>query len=515
MKKFFPLFLLLFIGFGGQSQTWSDDVAEIFYSKCTACHNSQGIAPFELMDYSAVSAYSSAIAGVVANGYMPPWTADNDYQSYAHSRELSEQEKTTILDWIENGTPEGDPNNAPPAPVYVNEGFIQLEADLELTMDQYTSNASATQDDYVCISLPTGLTEDKVIRAFEVVPGNPEILHHCLVYIDPTGTYPTDFSGTCVGPNNDEGLIGGYTPGAVPTVFPSNGTDLNMGITLPAGSNLVLAMHYPHGSAGEVDQSTIRVFFYDDEVDVREVNTFPVLQNWNFALAPNQVTEVDASFGGFATDVSVLSVFPHMHLLGKNILAYAETPDNEEIPFIRINHWDFEWQEFFFFDQIQRVPAGSTLHAEGSFDNSEDNSHNPNDPPIWVYPGLNTSDEMFLVYFHFLPYVEGDEDLDIEELTTLTTSVEDFEDETAEILSVFPNPSTDEVQFEFDLTYTSTVSLYVYDSQGQLVEKILDRATVSTGKNPVRWNHEEIPAGIYHYSLMINGAASSGRLAIK
>ncbi|MEO0403598.1 MAG: cytochrome c, partial [Bacteroidota bacterium] len=93
MKKLFPL-LLLFCWNLSQAQTWSDDVAEIVYSKCTACHNSQGIAPFDLMDYQAVSTYSSAIAGVVANGYMPPWTADNEYQSYAHSRELSDDEIT-------------------------------------------------------------------------------------------------------------------------------------------------------------------------------------------------------------------------------------------------------------------------------------------------------------------------------------------------------------------------------------------------------------------------------------
>ncbi|MEO0404151.1 MAG: T9SS type A sorting domain-containing protein, partial [Bacteroidota bacterium] len=121
----------------------------------------------------------------------------------------------------------------------------------------------------------------------------------------------------------------------------------------------------------------------------------------------------------------------------------------------------------------------------------------------------------FLVYFHFLPYEEGDENLDVEALTTLTTSVEDLDEESSEILKVYPNPSDEAVQFEFDLTATSTVSLFIYDTQGRLVEKLLNRAVVPTGKNPVKWEHQHIPSGVYHYSLMINGAASSGRLVIK
>ena len=513
MKK---LFLALALVFPAAlfAQTWADDVAPIVYSKCTACHNDNGVAPFSLMDYQSVNDFSSAIAGVVANGYMPPWTADNEYQSYAHSRELSEEQKQTILDWISNGSQEGNPDNTPPPPVYENTGFIQAEPDLELTMEPYASQATLGSDDYICISLPSGLTEDKVIRAFEVIPGNPSIVHHCLVYIDPTGNYPSSFSGACVGPSDDEGLIGGYTPGAVPTVFPSNGDDVNMGITIPAGSNIILALHYPHGRAGEVDQTSIRLFFYDDNVAVREVSTYPVLSNWGFFLPSNQVTDVDASWGPVPEDWSVLSTFPHMHLLGKEIMSYAETPNNETIPLIRINQWDFEWQEFFFFDQIQRIPQGSMLYAEGAFDNTSNNSHNPNDPPQLVLPGLNTTDEMFLVYFHYLPYEDGDEDLDIEGLTTLTNIKEQSLMEMG-ALTVFPNPSDGDFQFELSLSSNAVVSLFIYDQQGQLVSEVLNKALFGTGSETVRWSAHDLSAGMYHYSLMVNGVPSSGKLVIR
>ncbi|MGB0422776.1 MAG: hypothetical protein ACPGED_00570, partial [Flavobacteriales bacterium] len=256
---------LLFV-FSSFGQTWSDNVAQIIYDNCSTCHNEQSIGPFDLLTYEDIQNFSSDIAQVVESDYMPPWTADNDYSDLSHSRKLTDEDKSTLLDWIDAGMPAGSIEDTPPPPVFEYSGFIQAPADLELTMEEHTSNAT-DQDDYICVSIPSGLTEDKVIKAFELVPGNPAILHHCLVYIDPTGNYPSDFGGTCVGPSNDAGLIGGYTPGAVPTIFPSNEADMNMGITIPSGSNIVLAMHYPHGSLGETDQSTIKFYFYEEEVE--------------------------------------------------------------------------------------------------------------------------------------------------------------------------------------------------------------------------------------------------------
>lgn len=190
----------LLLTFSCFSQTWSENVAQIVYDNCSTCHNEQSIGPFTLIDYASVQDFATDIAEVVESDYMPPWTADNSYSNLSHSRNLSAEDKATLLDWIELGMPLGSIDDVPPPPVFEYIGFIQAPADLELIMEEHTSNATASQDDYICVSIPSGLTEDKVLKAFEVVPGNPSILHHCLVYIDPSGTYPNDFGGTCVGP---------------------------------------------------------------------------------------------------------------------------------------------------------------------------------------------------------------------------------------------------------------------------------------------------------------------------
>ena len=69
-------------------------------------------------------------------------------------------------------------------------------------------------------------------------------------------------------------------------------------------------------------------------------------------------------------ELTMLSVLPHMHLLGTYIEAHAETASSEIIPFVKINEWDFEWQDFYFFRYPVHVPAGSILKGTGTYDNT-------------------------------------------------------------------------------------------------------------------------------------------------
>jgi hypothetical protein len=96
-------FLSLFIVSSSHAQTWSSDVAQIFYNKCTQCHHPGGAAPFSLMTYAEVSPLAAAVYQCVNTGEMPPWPPDNNYQQYQHNRALSNIEKTTIISWLNNG----------------------------------------------------------------------------------------------------------------------------------------------------------------------------------------------------------------------------------------------------------------------------------------------------------------------------------------------------------------------------------------------------------------------------
>jgi hypothetical protein len=503
------------IGVFGFGQTWSDDVAAIVYNKCATCHHSGGIAPFSLMSYDEVAPMASAMHNAITEDHMPPWPPDNNYQQYAHARSLSPSEKTTLLDWLTNGFPEGNQANTPPPPVF-NPGAILGAGDLTVQIPTYMSKAQGGMDDYVCFSIPSGLMQNRTVRAMEIIPGNREIVHHALVYIDVNGNYQTDtVGGDCGGPQ-DGVLIGGYTPGATPLVFPS-GTGFKLGMELPVGSNIVLALHYPEGSYGEFDSTKVVFHFYPPgETGIRDVYAAPVLQNWMLSLPPNQVTSATAQYppsGGLPIDISVLSVFPHMHLLGKTMKAYAIPPVGDTVKFVNVPHWDFHWQDFYFFRHVQKAPAGSVIRGEAVYDNTVNNEHNPSNPPVHVFAGESTTDEMFLVYFHYMYYLPGDELYDLESM--MNVGLTEISNDKNPDWKVYPVPFANQLTIEpLQVQAGDLVSLYVYDQQGKLVRRLANNEEIGSGFSGFTWDGTNdggtaVGKGTYYLSMNRNGKFSS------
>lgn len=499
--------------------TWSENAAQVLYDNCTSCHNPNGIGPNSFLDYSSTVPYSALIKNYVENNIMPPWTADSSFQHYSGERLLTQTERDIIINWVNDGALEGNSALAPPPPVYNGEQLLAGTPDLVVQMPVYMSKATPTSDDYVCIAIPTGLATTRRVKAIEVIPGNRSIVHHCLVFADASATYVTDtVGGDCGGPSSGD-LMAGYTPGATPAIFPST-SSFSAGMVLSAGSNVILAMHYPEGSYGEFDQTTVNFYFYPEPVvNFREVFAQPLIQNWTFNIAANTIDSVETSISGIPFDYSLMSVFPHMHLLGTYIESYGIDPLNDTIPFVRIPQWDFEWQDFYFFDYMKQVPAGSTIYGKGIYDNTASNPNNPNDPPINVGAGLNTSDEMFLIYYHYMLYQSGDESINIDSLNNeymilLSTLNEDKDKPFG--AKVYPNPFQNEVIIEYILTNPSFVSLYIYDLNGRIINK-LARVEQESGTQQIVWDGtndygESVSSGIYYYSMLIDGVQLTGKI---
>jgi hypothetical protein len=115
-------------------------------------------------------------------------------------------------------------------------------------------------------------------------------------------------------------------------------------------------------------------------------------------------------------DISLLTLNPHMHLIGKSFKAWALTPDQDTIRLISIPRWDFRWQYFYTFPQPVKIPKGSTIWAEGVFDNTEKNPNNPYSPPQEIREregSMKTTDEMFQFILTYIPYQTGDENISV------------------------------------------------------------------------------------------------------
>jgi hypothetical protein len=508
MKKhlFFLLALCTSVLMHAQAPTWANDVAPIFYNNCTRCHNPSGIAPFSLMTYADAMQVTQSIQTSVQNRTMPPWPPDPAYQRFTHERLLTPQEIQTIVNWVDSGSVSGNLSQAPTPPVYT--GISQMpNPDMVSQMPLYTVNASA--DLYRCFVMPSGLTNDEFVTKVEVLPGNRSIVHHALIY--------QDVANTCINLDNaDPGpgytsfggvgsftatLVFGWVPGQEMYELPAN-----TGIRLLANTNIIMQIHYPAGTFNQLDSTQVRFTFANGTV--RDVTLNPVLNYWStltngpINIPPNATRTYHAQYAVNA-DVTLLTVAPHMHLIGRTVKSYAIDPNGDTIPFIDIPDWNFHWQGFYNFRQLIRVPAGSVVHADAFYDNTSNNPWNPSSPPQQVTAGEATNDEMLVVYFAYMPYQPGDENIIVDSSVlasngqppAIATVVQ-----TPQLYAPYPVPANGPVNFSFFLPQAGRTSLEIVDAQGRTVA-VVKQGELPAGYHQVNYDLTELASGNYFVKL--------------
>lgn len=388
-----------------QTPTWSDDVAKIIYGNCTKCHRPGGIGPFSLETYEEVSAMAAWVQQSIEQREMPPWTPDHTYKNYVHERVVSDSDISTFQNWVAAGTPSGDLRFAPPVPTYPS-GSQLGTANLNLSIGSYM--VSGNGDIYRNFEIPSGLSQAEYATAIEVVPGNSSIVHHVLVFSDSTANSinPNSIGGTGSAASQ---LLYSWVPGAAP-YFSPEGT----GFRLPASTRIILQIHYAPGSAGQTDNTEIN--FKTSTTPLRKITVSPVLNQTNLENGPLVIPA--NTIQSFTESVTIpakftaLYIFPHMHLLARNVISYGLKPvTGDTIRFVKIDDWDFHWQDNFAFANSVVLPVGTTLKATATYDNTSSNPENPNVPPQTVTLGEGTGDEMMLMFFAYMPFLPGDENL--------------------------------------------------------------------------------------------------------
>ncbi len=509
MKKILLILIpSLFFKSASSQVTWSNTVASIIYNNCSSCHNTNGIAPFELLNYYDAVQNGSDIKDNVESGLMPPWPPDPNFSTLAHERILSAQEKSDIASWVDNGMPRGDSTLEPPPPVF-NQIAEITNPDLVLSAPVY--NVNTTSDVYRCFVVPSGLLTDQYLTAIEAIPGNRSVVHHILIYSDTTSVplaldaadpdpgY-TNFGGTG---SSDSKLIGVWVPGQGAYYAPQG-----MGIRLPANTNIILQIHYPGGITGSIDST--KLYLKVTPNFRREITIDSPLNHFNLDNAiilaiPANTTRTFTAHFDVPIDYSVLAVGPHMHLIGKSIMSYGVTPLNDTIPFIDIPNWDFHWQGLYSFPRVLKVPMNTRLYSSAFYDNTSANPENPNNPPQLVTLGESTTDEMMLIYFAFTPYAPGDENIIID--SVLINSVEPVHSSvisTSQLYEPMPNPANDHVTFQYYIPKPTEASIYLMDINGKMMKEEknkIETPGIVTGQ----WNISDLPAGIYFLNLNAGG----------
>lgn len=392
--------LLAASAFAAEPVTFNKHIAPIVLAKCAGCHRPGEVGPFSLLTYRDLAKRAGQIEEVTAGKRMPPWKPVVGHGQFKGDRSLSAEEIALIKAWVESGAAEGDAQDLPPAPQFPT-GWQLGEPDVVLTMPEAVQIPAEGRDVYVNVVLPVQIPTGKYLRAVEYRPGNRRIVHHAGFFFDTKGEArkrdaetpePGFVSVTPVGQRLPGPLVV-WTPGRNPTPLPDD-----MAFAWPSGADLVINLHLHPSGKPESERSSLGLFLTDKPpqramFDVTLIDT-------KIDIPPGERAFRTSASKTLEADADLLSIFPHMHMIGKEIKVTATLPGGEEQPLFWINDWDFNWQDAYEYAQPVRLPKGTKLTLTGIHDNSADNPHNPSSPPARVRWGEQTLNEMSIAFLN-------------------------------------------------------------------------------------------------------------------
>ena len=384
--------------------TFSKDIAPILFSHCTPCHRPGEIGPFPLQTYRDARQRMNLIVDSTKRRIMPPWKPVNDRGLFLDDRSLTDAQVQAIQDWSAQGGPEGDPHDLPPMPAFAD-GWQFGTPDVVVTMAEPYALRPDGPDLFRTFVLPIPTATARYVRAMEFRPGRGRGVHHANIGVDHTRSSrrldaadaePGYVGGMVQDAAYPAGYLLGWTPGQQPRPSPDG-----MPWRLEAGSDLVVQLHLQPTGKPEPIQVSVGFFF----TDTPPIETPLGLRmgSETIEIAPGNATFEIVDRFVLPVDTKVLALQPHAHYLGRQMEAVATLPDGSERPLVRIDDWDFRWQDVYRFASPPVLPKGTTIRMRFTYDNSAANPRNPFNPPQRIVWGQNTTDEMGDLWMQFVP----------------------------------------------------------------------------------------------------------------
>ncbi len=421
--------------------TWSEHIAPIIFKNCTPCHRPQQSGPFNLLSYTDAVKKAKLIKFVTQTGYMPPWPADANYSHFVDEKLLTKIEINLIKNWVDNGLQLGDSLKQPKVAEYYN-GSQFGKPDLVIKSQKaYQINGNGT-DAFLIMKFPYQIIKDTLLDFVEFVPNQRKLVHHVnghLVSYDENRKF-NYLTGESIHSDTKAQLIEVYKnmhipytdklqpqfptltpnvvyylPGYIPPSYPKEVGGYRL---KKNGVFLLNNIHFGPSNIQLLDSSYLNVYFRKTPIErpiiESQLGTFGVSKiDPEFIIPPNQVKTFTTQTK-LSKSISLLSINPHMHLIGKTFWAFALKPNGDTIPLIKIKTWDFRWQYYYTFLHPVKLEAGTTIKVIGSFDNTNQNPNNPYHPPQTITQGngvesMKTTEEMFQFIFTYVLYKDGDE----------------------------------------------------------------------------------------------------------
>lgn len=395
--------------------TYTNKIEPLVQEKCVGCHREGGVAPFSLQTYKQVKGMGEAAKEKVARREMPPWGAFSDESCQMQHKlkddlSLTAEQVDLFVKWVESGMPEGNTSKHTPVQVTFGTDVLLDKTNTYDLGNPYVVEAMG-KDDIRCFPIDPGFTEDTWIGGSNIVPGDPKVVHHVIVYVDPkregrakagaAGNYPC-FGGPEV---SNTSLLLAWAPGVTPTTYGEEA-----GLKVPKDAHLVMQVHYHPGTTTAQDKTTLelkklgykpgyvaQVVLAGNAQSSKDDDLVKLLPGPNdpatgpaFIIPPNAKDHFESmelvvpeKIGDINFEpVGVYAVGSHMHWAGVDMKVEIDRkvptegqPAKECL--LSTPKYDFNWQRTYAIDEplhkLPLVSAGDRVRFTCKYDNTRDN----------------------------------------------------------------------------------------------------------------------------------------------
>ena len=395
-----------------QDVIFTKHVAPILQRACQHCHRPGSVAPMSLLTYEEARPWARGMKEKTALREMPPWFVDKNIgiQHFKDDISLSDEEIAIFATWADAGAPRGDAADLPP-PIEWADADEWTIGTPDLIVSTPVMTVRAVSADYhgEIGPVPTGLTEDRYVKAVEVKEvrlldeeatveaqarggfGNFTI-HHLGIYTgEVVGT--TEVSDRAL----EDRSVFRFTHeiGQNATIYPAD-----TGVVLAAGTEFNFSVHlYASGRQIPV-RADIGFTFHPKDYQPKYTQSGFLTLGYIGEDLDIPGDQDNVRFDGFYVmpQHGVMTTFePHMHSSGKRMCVEAIYPDHGR-EMLNCSGYDHSWVRVYVYEDgyAPILPKGTTLHITGWYDNTAKN-RNVADYRNWKGTGNRSIDDMFLL----------------------------------------------------------------------------------------------------------------------
>jgi hypothetical protein len=412
------------------------------------------MAPMALTTYEEVRPWARAIKMRTGKREMPPWFIEKNVgiQRFKDDPSLSDDEVALIGAWVDNGAPRGNPADMPPPRQFTDTNAWSI-GEPDLIIDSPASTVEAVGGDVhlpYLGAVPTGLTEDRWIAAFEVKEYRPGetvrtvgrpgggndllVLHHQVmssVPLEEGGAGGEDAATTAAVAERLKGTFNYvYEVGQNAQYIPKD-----VGVGLKAGGNIYFNSTHLHSIGKEVKFHS-RVGFklhpkgyqpkYPQGTSGRTGNGNGLGAELDI---PGNTDKVRFDkFYRFDKPARMVTFEPHLHASGNRMCVEAIYPEGRS-EMLNCTGYNHAWVKTYTYeeDYAPLLPAGTILHVIGFYNNTASNPRVV-DPRNWRGTGHRSIDDMLILLSKFITYsdqefkeVVAEREARLKQTRTLTT----------------------------------------------------------------------------------------------